>query len=97
LNNQQRQEALQEEREKAKRYASEPDRFKVLAIALEMASDQGKCLITYDDLGWGCTCLFFQEQITCSHIMEVQQLLKNFSPPEARGDRDLVGAGLKEG
>jgi uncharacterized Zn finger protein len=91
----QRQEAQQEEKEEAERYASQPERFRMLAVALEIMSDQGVCLITYDDLGWGCSCPPSQEQLTCIHIMAVQQLLKNFSLPQALGDRGLVGAGSR--
>jgi hypothetical protein len=87
-------EKLQKKRERAKKYASEPERFTIRAIALEMRSEHGVRLITYDDEGWHCTCNFFQEHGTCSHTMAAERLLTSLGNGEERGgaEKNLLSA-----
>lgn len=80
--------ALKEKQAKANRYASEPERFTVnsIALELEMRSEHGTRLITYANGRWHCTCDFFHQRGTCSHTMAAGRLLKDLRLPQAIGN-----------
>lgn len=62
---------------KSKRYADQIGIFRLCNIKVEMKSNHGKRFICFDenDNNWKCTCDFFQERGTCSHIMALQRKL----------------------
>lgn len=69
---------------KAKRYATEPDLFRLLEIKLRMRSKHGTRLISFssDNHGsWKCSCPFFKKRGTCSHIMAAKEILSVLLPP----------------
>jgi hypothetical protein len=68
-------EELQKKREKADRYAGEPERFTIRAIKLEMREDSDTRSILYVGGKWRCDCAFFKERETCSHTMADSQFL----------------------
>ncbi len=68
-------EILRKKREKANRYAAEPERFTIRAIKLQMRSEHGTRSILYVGGKWRCDCDFFKERETCSHTMAASQLL----------------------
>lgn len=68
--------AIQAKRQKAERYAQQPERFTLDALTLIMQSEHGERTITLDHGTWRCTCPFYAERGTCSHIMAAQLLLK---------------------
>jgi hypothetical protein len=67
-------ETLQHKQAKAERYAAQPERFTVISIVLAMQSEHGTRTISLQAGVWCCTCEFFQERTTCSHIMAAQKL-----------------------
>lgn len=69
---------LDKKRAKAKIYATEPERFTVENLTIQMESTHDIRFIRFDSGKWTCTCDFFKEQNTCSHLMAIQELLKNF-------------------
>ena len=68
---------LEEKRQKAQRYATEPERFRLEGIHLRMTSEHGVREITFQEGRWSCTCPFYADHYTCSHIMAAQQILMN--------------------
>jgi hypothetical protein len=69
---------LREKRKKADEYAAQPVRFQLEEITLRMRSSHGIRRIKYSDSKWSCTCQFFQDTMTCSHIMAAQKLFSTF-------------------
>ena len=69
--------------EKAKLYAQEPDRitFSGLTAVFRGKNDDHK--ISYVGGKWHCTCHFFSQWGTCSHVMALQQVLGKMLPKEA--------------
>ena len=61
-------------REKANRYAAEPERFTVQAIKFQMRSEHGTRSIFYVGGNWHCDCDFFKERNICSHTMAASQI-----------------------
>ncbi|WP_189361740.1 SWIM zinc finger family protein [Thermogemmatispora tikiterensis] len=73
-------EQLQRKQMKAANYAQQPERFTLLEIKLQMRSTHGVRLISYAEGDWHCTCDFYRERGTCSHIMAAEQLLGSLIP-----------------
>lgn len=69
--------------EKAKRYAQEPERitFSGFTVVFHGKNDDHK--ISYSKGKWHCTCYFFSQWETCSHVMALQQILDKMLPKEA--------------
>lgn len=70
---------LAEKKAKAKKYATEPERFNFTSFEIKMNSTHDERTITYSDGQWGCTCDFYHHNGTCSHIMALQILLNDFN------------------
>jgi hypothetical protein len=70
-------EVLEREQAKAAEYASQPDRFTLIAFDLEIRVEQDNHLVLYDHGEWSCTCTFFEEWETCSHITATALLFKD--------------------
>src|SRR5947199_10233086 len=60
-------EELEQKQAKAEAYASEPERFLLFSLELELRAEHGNRLITYDDGTWSCLCDFFILHETCCH------------------------------
>nr|BBH94449.1 hypothetical protein KTA_26480 [Thermogemmatispora argillosa] len=73
-------EQLQRKQIKAGHYAQQPERFTLLEIKLQMRSTHGTRLISYQGGSWHCTCDFYRERGTCSHIMAAERLLGPLAP-----------------
>lgn len=69
--------------EKARRYAQEPGRVTVSSLAADFHGENAEHRITYSGGTWQCTCDFFSQWGTCSHVMALQQMLTNVLPQEA--------------
>lgn len=67
--------ALAGKRRKAERYATEPDRFRVSSLSVAMRSEHGDRVVGYDNGKWSCTCDFFDQHETCSHVMALEIIL----------------------
>ncbi len=68
---------VEKKRQKAATYASQPERFALLAIEVELTSNHGVRRVAYADGAWSCSCEFYRDRRTCSHIMAVEKLLKS--------------------
>jgi len=69
--------------EKAKRYAQEPDRVTLSGFTANFRGDNNNYKLSYAAGKWHCTCHFFSQWGTCSHIMALQQILGDMLPKEA--------------
>ena len=67
--------ALIRKMQKAKQYAQEHDRFKFLALEVEIQGNNSVHHVKYDRGRWACDCAFFQSRGQCSHTMAVEYLL----------------------
>ena len=72
-------EALARKRRKAERYATERDRFCVDSLSATVRSEHGNRIVGFDKGEWSCTCDFFAEYRTCSHIMALEIILSEFT------------------
>jgi hypothetical protein len=75
---------LAQNRAMAEHSASDPSRFTLFSLELEMKSSHGNRLVTYCDGGWWCSCAFFEDWGRCSHTMAVKLLLKDTLLPEVQ-------------
>jgi hypothetical protein len=79
--------------EKARRYASEPQRFTLTALNGTFHGSNNEHPITLRDERWSCTCRNFDEREGCAHAIAVQRLLSAMLPTRARYEEAaLAGA-----
>ena len=69
--------------EKAKRYAQEPGRISFSGFTTVFHGENSDHKVSYASGKWHCTCSFFSQWGTCSHIMALQQILGKMLPAEA--------------
>ena len=69
--------------EKAKYYAQEPERVTLSGFTAIFHGENDDHKIGYSNGKWHCTCYFFSQWRTCSHVMALQQILDNMLPKEA--------------
>jgi hypothetical protein len=62
--------------EKARLYASEPERVTLNSLEVEFRGDNNTYRITLSPDGWDCTCPGFRSFGICPHIMALEKLLK---------------------
>lgn len=62
--------------EKAKRYASEPERFKSENGIVELKSEHGLRKLLFKDGALSCDCDFFNKYQICSHAIAAQKIFK---------------------
>jgi len=80
--------------EKAHRYAQEPDRVRVDALAVTFRGSHDEYQVELKDGHWHCSCHTFESHIvgTCSHVMALQQILSGMLPADSRYSLEPVGA-----
>ena len=69
--------------EKAKRYTQEPERITFSGFTAVFRGENDSHKIGYSNGKWHCTCHFFSQWQTCSHVMALQQILDKMLPKEA--------------
>ena len=69
--------------EKAKLYAQEPDRVTLSSFTAQFRGENDNYTLSYTGGGWQCSCHFFSQWGTCSHVMAMQQILAAMLPEEA--------------
>ena len=69
--------------EKAKRYAQEPGRVRLSEFVADFRGDHNSYTVSYKGRKWHCTCPFFSQRGTCSHVMALQRLLAGVLDKEA--------------
>ena len=69
--------------EKAKDYAVQPGRVRIIHCQAEFRGDNGDHTISYEAGFWKCTCHYFSGHDTCSHIMAMEIMLDGMLPEES--------------
>ena len=72
--------------EKARRYAQEPGRVTLNNLAADFHGENQDHKVAYMDGKWSCTCDFFGQWETCSHVMALQEMFRAELPKEALAD-----------
>jgi len=70
--------------EKARRYAQEPERIGISALAARFCGSNDEYTLRMAEGRWGCTCNSFARFGCCAHIMAVQRILAVMLPPGAQ-------------
>ena len=70
--------------EKARIYAEQPERFRVLSLRCEVRGDSTTHIAELGPDGWRCDCYFFQDAGTCSHTMALERMLDQMLPEALR-------------
>ncbi len=70
--------------EKARMYASEPDRIKIDSLRCSLRGDNSTHTITLTAGAWSCDCHFFRSHATCCHSMAMERVLGELLPNEVR-------------
>ncbi len=68
--------------EKARRYAAEPERFRVEGFSVTVRGDNTDHRVEYAGEDWSCTCGFFAEWSICSHTMAIERVLAGLVPAQ---------------
>ncbi len=61
--------------QKAKQYAQEPERMRVLQMKVAFHGENGDHDVSFDDGKWSCTCHFFAGWGICCHTMALERIL----------------------
>ena len=69
--------------EKARRYAKEPGRVTLVNLTASFHGENADHRVSYTDGQWLCTCDFFGQWETCSHVMALQEMYRSELPAEA--------------
>ncbi len=83
--------------EKARRYAFEPERFRLNALEAAFRGEHDWYDLTLANGAWRCSCHFFEVHDTCAHIIAAQRLLAAMLPTTARYEHTALSAGLGSG
>jgi hypothetical protein len=70
--------------EKARRYAQEPHRVRLGALAITFQGEHDSHRLTLADDEWSCSCHTFEGFGMCAHVMAAQRLFDVMLTPEAR-------------
>ena len=68
--------------EKARRYAAEPERFRIEGFTVTVRGDNTDHCVEFADGEWSCTCDFFAEWSICSHTMAIERVLAGLVPAQ---------------
>jgi len=66
--------------EKAKRYATERNRFHFEAFTVRIDGENNAHRINFGDNKWSCDCDFFLTHGVCTHTMALEEMLKGMLP-----------------
>jgi hypothetical protein len=78
--------------EKAKRYASEPQRVQFSALDVRFRGDNGTHTIRLSGDAWSCECDHFRVHGLCAHVMTLQRLFAANLSDEARFTQERTQA-----
>ena len=78
--------------EKAKRYATEPERVHFSALDVRFRGDNGTHRIRLSGDEWSCECDHFQVTGLCSHVMTLQRLFAANLSDNARFTQERTAA-----
>jgi hypothetical protein len=80
--------------DKARRYALEPERVQLGALAATFRGSNDEYELTLDSGAWRCSCHFFETHGTCAHIIAAQRILAPMLPEDARYERTALSSGF---
>lgn len=69
--------------QKAREYASEPERIHFRALEVEFDGRNGNHSVDFRDGRWHCDCDYFRSHRTCAHTMTMERVLGVMAPAEA--------------
>ncbi len=69
--------------EKAKRYAQERGRIRVLGLKVDFDGENDKHEVSLDDDTWRCSCDFFAGWGACAHTMALERIFDGMLPRSA--------------
>ena len=72
--------------QKAKDYASEPERIHFQKLEVEFDGRNGHHNVGFDDGHWHCDCDYFRHHHTCSHTMAMERVLGVMAPAETSAE-----------
>jgi len=67
--------------EKARKYAQERDRVRVLALRVSFRGENAEHEVSLDGGSWRCNCDFFADWGVCAHTMALERMLEGMVPP----------------
>ena len=62
--------------EKARVYASEPERIMIDSLSCCVRGDNSTHTVKFEVESWSCDCHFFQDYGTCCHSMTMERVLE---------------------
>jgi hypothetical protein len=68
--------------QKAKAYASEPERIHFESLRVEFDGNNGHHAVEFHEGHWRCDCDYFRGHHTCSHTMAMERVLGCMAPHE---------------
>ena len=68
--------------QKAKTYASEPERIHFESLRVGFDGNNGKHAVEFEEGHWRCDCDYFRGHHTCSHTMAMERVLGCMAPHE---------------
>lgn len=85
--------------EKARHYATQPERIAIQTLTATFRGGNNDHLITVDAGVWRCDCDFFRGHGTCAHVMAIQKVLSPMLSDQARSavnplDDDTIASQL---
>lgn len=78
--------------QKAHQYAEEPERIEIAEFSASFRGDHDLHRVTYRDGHWHCSCEFYAQWETCSHIMATQRVLGPITPHEHAEQTPMIRA-----
>lgn len=78
--------------DKAKRYASEPERIRFDSLTVDFRGNNGTHTVALRGDEWSCGCDHFQVHGLCAHVMTLQRLFGAHLSDEARYTTERVPA-----
>ena len=83
--------------DKARRYALEPERVQLGALAATFRGSHDEYELTLASSAWRCSCHFFETHGTCAHIIAAQRILAPMLPEGARYEHTARPGGYDSG
>ena len=78
--------------DKAKRYASEPERISVTGLSVEFHGNNGTHAVVLRGDEWTCGCDHFAVHALCAHVMTLQRLFGSHLTPGTKYTQERVPA-----
>lgn len=77
--------------EKAKRYAQERNRIRVLGLQVDFEGENDRHEVALEGDTWRCSCNFFAGWGACAHTMALERILDGMLPRSALYQESAAG------